>query len=174
MNIGLLHPGDMGITISLPLQKAGHKIYWPSKYRSQETRDKANQHSIIDIVDLNSILKTCSVVFVICKNGGPVEVADAICSRGYDGVVCDANNLWGEQSEKELADKYFSAGIRYVDASLWGWPHYQSAEFSSDRTMFLYGKDSEIIKSLYIDEYWKAEILPHSAKAHKRMLSEAQ
>ena len=174
MNIGILQPGDMGITLALPLQRAGHKIYWSSVSRSKQTKDKAHQYDILDAGKVSNVLDTCSIVFIICKNGGPVELADQICNYNYSGIVCDANNLWGQESEIELRNKYFNAGVKYVDASLWGWPHNKSLEFSSDRTMFLYGKNSQIIKSLFIDDYWKIEILNHSAKAHKRMLSEKQ
>lgn len=172
MNIGMLYPGDMGITLSIALQEAGHKIMWPSICRSDETKSKATAHNIEDVVGIDTLLKECSVVFVICKNGGPLEIADIICNHNYKGIVCDANNLWGEKSEIDLSDKYFNAGVRYVDASLWGWPHNVGQDFSQDRTMYLYGKDAEAIKSLFIDDYWKIEILDRSAKAHKRYLTE--
>lgn len=172
MNIGILHPGDMGVTLSIPLQKAGHDTMWPSICRSENTKQKATLFNIKDVVGINTLLQECPIVFVICKNGGPVEIADIICNHNYKGIVCDANNLWGEKSEIDLSDKYFNAGVRYVEASLWGWPHNIGNDFSQDRTMYLYGKDAEAIKSLFVDDYWKIEVLDHSAKAHKRYLTQ--
>ena len=168
----MLHPGDMGITLSLPLQESGHTIYWPSICRSNKTKLKADHYGIIDVIGIDDLLKKCPIVFVVCKGGGPVEIADIICNHNYKGIVCDANNLWGEKSEIDLFDKYFNAGIRYVEASLWGWPHNVGENFSQERTMYLYGKDSSIIKSLFKNNYWNIEILSSSSKSYKRFLTE--
>ena len=171
MNIGILHPGDMGITLSIPLQQSGHKVVWPSFGRSQQTKDRASQYGLEDVTYIENVLDKCPIIFVLCKNGGPLEIAEAVCKYGYQGVVCDADNLWGEKSELELADKYFSHGIKYVDASLWGWPHNVGENYSQDRVMYLYGKYAESVKSLFTNDYWNIQILTSSAKAHKRYLT---
>ena len=39
--IGILHPGEMGISIAASAQNNGHQVYWVSNGRSQKTKSRA-------------------------------------------------------------------------------------------------------------------------------------
>jgi len=40
-NIGTLHPGEMGSSITWNAQMSGHSLYWVSEGRGEETRQRA-------------------------------------------------------------------------------------------------------------------------------------
>jgi len=42
-NIGILHPGEMGVTLAMAAQNSGMPVYWVSEGRSQETSARAEQ-----------------------------------------------------------------------------------------------------------------------------------
>ena len=43
MNIGVLHPGNMGVSVAASICQGGHTVYWASEGRSPETSERAQQ-----------------------------------------------------------------------------------------------------------------------------------
>ena len=52
--IGILHPGEMGISIAASAMNNGHLVYWMSEGRSDKTRSRAEKHNLIEL-DLLSL-----------------------------------------------------------------------------------------------------------------------
>ena len=42
--IGILHPGEMGISIAASAINNGHSVYWVPEYRSKKTRLRAEKY----------------------------------------------------------------------------------------------------------------------------------
>ena len=42
-NLGILHPGEMGVTVALAAQNSGLQVYWVSEDRSTGTRSRAEK-----------------------------------------------------------------------------------------------------------------------------------
>ena len=42
-NLGILHPGEMGITVAGAAQNTGHIVHWASEGRSPQTRERAEK-----------------------------------------------------------------------------------------------------------------------------------
>jgi len=40
-NLGILHPGEMGITVAGAAQNTAHIVHWASEGRSPQTRERA-------------------------------------------------------------------------------------------------------------------------------------
>ena len=40
-NLGILHPGEMGITVAVAAQNTGLIVHWASEGRSPQTRERA-------------------------------------------------------------------------------------------------------------------------------------
>jgi len=57
-NIGILHPGEMGISIAASAINAGHQVYWLSEGRSDKTRARAEKHQIREIDSLVLLCQT--------------------------------------------------------------------------------------------------------------------
>jgi len=43
--IGILHPGNMGISIAASAQNSGNTVYWVSEGRSSRTRERAESET---------------------------------------------------------------------------------------------------------------------------------
>ena len=50
-NIGVLHPGAMGITVARSLQDSGHNVGWVSTNRSAQTQERAKGLIAFDSLD---------------------------------------------------------------------------------------------------------------------------
>ena len=44
--IGILHPGEMGMSIAASAIHSGHQVYWLSEGRSEKTRHRAEKHHL--------------------------------------------------------------------------------------------------------------------------------
>ena len=51
-HIGILHPGQMGISLAATLQNGGHSVHWASQGRSPQTRRRADEglDNVVDAV----------------------------------------------------------------------------------------------------------------------------
>ena len=47
-SVGILHPGQMGVSIAASIQNGGHTVYWASEGRSPETHNRANKFGFQD------------------------------------------------------------------------------------------------------------------------------
>jgi 3-hydroxyisobutyrate dehydrogenase-like beta-hydroxyacid dehydrogenase len=167
MKIGILHPGKMGVTIADSIDDKGHSLFWASSDRSPETARRAKLYNLIDLKNINNILSNCDIVFISALNGGPVELANKICSTGYQGIVCDTNNLWGAESYEAMKKQYASAKIDYVEAGIFGWPLDHKLYHDNNHILFLSGKSAETISQVFKKKYWDIKIVLNSAKGEK-------
>jgi len=167
MNIGILHPGRMGVTLASSIDRSIHNIYWASSGRSNESKQRAINYNLIDLLSINNLLNKCDIVFVSALNGGPVEIANEIVKIGYQGLVCDTNNLWGESSYKEMADLYSKNSIDYVEIGIFGWPIDHPFHNNNDHIMYISGHRAEEVKKIFVKDYWNIFITSISAKLAK-------
>jgi hypothetical protein len=47
--IGILHPGEMGVSIAASAVNSGHHVYWAMADRSDKTRQRANEHVLLGL-----------------------------------------------------------------------------------------------------------------------------
>jgi 3-hydroxyisobutyrate dehydrogenase-like beta-hydroxyacid dehydrogenase len=47
--IGILHPGEMGISVAAAAINSGHQVYWTSQGRSDKTRLRAENYNLMEI-----------------------------------------------------------------------------------------------------------------------------
>jgi len=64
--IGLLHPGEMGISVGASIKRSGREVCWASEERSQKTRDRASSQDLDDVGTLQELCDICSVIFSVC------------------------------------------------------------------------------------------------------------
>ena len=70
-NLGILHPGEMGITVALAAQNSGLQVYWASEGRSPETRARAEKIQLDDASSLSNLCGICSTLICVCP---PVQL----------------------------------------------------------------------------------------------------
>ncbi len=119
MNVGILHPGDMGVTVGLCLQRCGHEVAWVNKDRSEATRARAEAFNGFD--SLTTLCKSADMIFSVCPPDAAYSVAQQVHQAGFSGTFVDANAVAPSTAEK-------IAGLfddRYVDGGIIGPPAHQ-------------------------------------------------
>ncbi|MGH8010859.1 MAG: NAD(P)-binding domain-containing protein, partial [Candidatus Binatia bacterium] len=84
--IGILHPGEMGISIAASVQNSGYTVYWVSEGRSQQTHDRAAKFGLLDTSTLAKLCETCSVLISVCPPDVAEEVADQVLAYSFTGL----------------------------------------------------------------------------------------
>lgn len=142
--IGILHPGEMGISIAASAMNSGHPVYWVSEGRSEHTRRRAEKHNLIELKSLTEVCRTCEVIISICPPHASEEVARSVTLEYFKGVYLDANAI-SPQRVKKLQQAMEENGIRFVDGSVIGGPAWEAGE----TFLYLSGKDAETIRDCF-------------------------
>jgi len=120
-NIGILNPGEMGISIATSIQNAQHSVYWASAGRSAETIKRAGKYKLIDAENVANLCEQCEIIVSVCPPEAASEVANQVIENGYSGLYLDANAISPHRSE-DISRVMTSAGIKYVDGGIIGPP----------------------------------------------------
>ena len=137
-NLGILHPGEMGITVALTAQNSGYQVHWASEGRSPQTRTRADRIALIDVESLADLCTTCSTLICVCPPGAASEVAEQVASLGFMGLYIDANAI-SPQHSQEIGQVLQEAGITYVDGSIIGSPAWKE----NTTRMYLSGEHAD-------------------------------
>jgi len=65
--IGILHPGEMGVSIAVSAVNSGHEVFWASNNRSDKTHARAEKHRLIDLKSLAKLCKACECARKGCQ-----------------------------------------------------------------------------------------------------------
>jgi 3-hydroxyisobutyrate dehydrogenase-like beta-hydroxyacid dehydrogenase len=126
-HIGILHPGQMGISLAATLQNGGHSVHWASQGRSPQTRRRADEFHLQDSGTLEDLGKTCDVLVSMCPPGAAQEVAEQVRESAFRGLYLDANAI-SPQRAVGIAQEMETAGIAFVDGSIIGGPAWKPGE----------------------------------------------
>lgn len=142
--IGLLHPGEMGISIAAAAINSGHQVYWASEERSAKTRARAEKYGLIDMSSLAQLTLTCEIILSICPPHGADDVAQSVMNAGFKGLYLDANAIAPQRSIK-IGEMMESASIRFVDGGIIGGPAWTPKE----TWLYLSGNHAEEIATCF-------------------------
>ena len=53
--VGILHPGEMGISVGASAGNSGCPVYWASEGRSGKTRERAEKHALVELPSLAAL-----------------------------------------------------------------------------------------------------------------------
>jgi 3-hydroxyisobutyrate dehydrogenase-like beta-hydroxyacid dehydrogenase len=98
--IGILHPGEMGISIAASALNHGHRVYWLSKGRSDRTRERAEKFNLLEIDSSFQFYQTCELIISICPPHAAEEVASSVSEAGFQGLYLDANAISPQRAIK--------------------------------------------------------------------------
>jgi 3-hydroxyisobutyrate dehydrogenase-like beta-hydroxyacid dehydrogenase len=119
--IGILHPGEMGISIAASAMNTRHQVYWSSNDRSNKTRARAEKFHLIEIDSLFQFCQTCEVIISICPPHAAEKVAVSVADAGFKGLYVDANAISPQRTIK-IAEMLTATGIQFVDGGIIGGP----------------------------------------------------
>jgi 3-hydroxyisobutyrate dehydrogenase-like beta-hydroxyacid dehydrogenase len=123
-NVGILHPGQMGISIAASAQNSGNEVFWASEGRSPETHERASKYQLHDCQSLAKLCQTCSVLLCVCPPHAAEDVAEQVASHHYQGLYVDANAI-SPQRALRIGQKLTDVGILFVDGSIIGGPAWE-------------------------------------------------
>lgn len=124
--IGILHPGEMGISVAASALNSGCAVCWVSEGRSQSTRQRAEKYQLVDAGSLEALCQTCSLLISVCPPHAAESVAGQVIAAGFRGVYLDANAI-APQRACQIAVRMAAAGISFVDGGIIGGPAWQTA-----------------------------------------------
>lgn len=142
--IGILHPGDMGISVAASALNSGHEVYWVSEGRSTQTAERAAKFNLKDVTTLSKVFETCWIVISVCPPHAAEDVADQVIANGFTGIFLDANAI-SPQRVIRIGKKITDAGAEFVDGGIIGLPAWEPGK----TWLYLSGKRADTIASCF-------------------------
>jgi 3-hydroxyisobutyrate dehydrogenase-like beta-hydroxyacid dehydrogenase len=119
--IGILHPGEMGISIAASAKNSGCEVYWVSEGRSAATRERAARFGLHEARTLDELCGECSVVVSVCPPHAAEDLAQDVLRAGFHGLFVEANAI-APQRTIQIGDSMMKAGISFIDGGIIGFP----------------------------------------------------
>jgi 3-hydroxyisobutyrate dehydrogenase-like beta-hydroxyacid dehydrogenase len=175
-NVGVLHPGEMGVAVAATLSNSGCQVWWASEGRSPETRGRAAAACLCDAGSVRRLCEQCRTIVSVC----PPEFAEAIAGEavnyGFRGLYIDANAISPEHARR-IGGMMAMAGACFVDGCIIGlpphnrdetWIYFSGAQATQAARLFSGGPlESEVLGS----EAGKASALKMVFAAHTKGLA---
>jgi 3-hydroxyisobutyrate dehydrogenase-like beta-hydroxyacid dehydrogenase len=152
--IGILHPGEMGISIAASAMNNGHQVYWLSQDRTDKTRARAKKYKLIEIASLPQFCQTCELIISICPPHAAEEVAQSVIGAGFKGLYLDANAISPGRAIK-IGKMMEANKIQFLDGGIIGGP----AWIPKETCLYLSGKGAHEIAACFSNGLLKTKII---------------
>jgi 3-hydroxyisobutyrate dehydrogenase-like beta-hydroxyacid dehydrogenase len=143
-NVGILHPGDMGISVAVTIKNGGHNVYWVSEGRSEQTRTRAEQHGLTDAGTLASLCETSTAIVSVCPPAPAEAIAASVIAHGFKGLYVDANAISPQRAER-IGQLMTDAGVTFVDGGIIGGPAWKP----NSTWLYLSGSEADTAAALF-------------------------
>lgn len=133
LEVGILHPGAMGVSIAESVIDSGSRVFWASHGRRPGTQARAERAGLVDLVTIDRLCARCAVILSVCPPEFADAVAQAVAAAGFTGIFADLNAV-APQRKTALATTMRERGIRFADGGIIGLPtrtHGQTIVFLS-------------------------------------------
>ena len=121
MRIGILHPGEMGISIAASAKNSGCDVYWVSEGRSAATRERAEKFGLHEARTLEELCKECPIVVSVCPPHAAETLAHEVLRAGFHGLFVEGNAI-APQWTIQISNTMRRGDIRFVDGGIIGLP----------------------------------------------------
>lgn len=119
--IGVINPGEMGVSIAANLRQSGQRVAWASAGRSPASLARAEQHGLEDFGTLEALCAGCLIVVSVCPPHAAEAVADSVVAAGFRGLFVDANAI-APARIAQISTAMEQVGISVVDGGIIGGP----------------------------------------------------
>jgi 3-hydroxyisobutyrate dehydrogenase-like beta-hydroxyacid dehydrogenase len=119
--VGILHPGNMGVTVGVAASSGGARVVWVSQQRSQLTGERARQAGLIDVQTLANAVRESDVILSVCPPDAALEVARTVAGYKFQGIYMDANAV-SRATAEQIGGIVSRGGGSFVDGSIIGPP----------------------------------------------------
>jgi 3-hydroxyisobutyrate dehydrogenase-like beta-hydroxyacid dehydrogenase len=138
MQIGILHPGAMGISVAAAAQSEGHILHWLPEGRSWATRDRAERHKLVGAESLEALCQQCALIMSVCPPHAAEEVARQVVAAGFTGLYLDANAISPARA-RCIEQVILAGGATFVDGGIIGPPAWEPGQ----TWLYLSGQQAE-------------------------------
>ena len=122
--IGILHPGNMGVSVAVSIKAAGNEVLWASEGRSNATQRRALKTELEDVFSVKKLCENCSIIVSVCQPHVAEAVAAQVLGHGFTGLYLDANAI-SPQTAGRIGKQVTSAGASLVDGGIIGGPAWE-------------------------------------------------
>jgi 3-hydroxyisobutyrate dehydrogenase-like beta-hydroxyacid dehydrogenase len=119
--IGVLHPGEMGVAVAGTLENSGHEVWWASDGRSADTHRRAAEAGLRDAGTVADLCRLCEAIVSVCPPEFAEAMAREISGNRFDGLYIDANAISPERARR-IGHMMEANGIGFVDGCVIGLP----------------------------------------------------
>lgn len=162
--IGILHPGEMGITLAGSALNSAWVVWWASQGRSPQTIERARSLNLQDAHSLTQLCRTCTLLISICPPHAADDVVRQVLESGFKGLYVDANAI-SPQRATAMAELVAEHGLSFVDGSVIGGPGW-----GHDVYLYLSGQEAQRVADCFAAGPLRIEIIgeqPGKASALK-------
>lgn len=152
--IGVLHPGQMGVTFAAALASAGHCVCWASEGRSTDTLNRAKRANLHDAKTLQALCSDSRYIFSICPPDQATRVAQQVVDNGFDGTYIDCNAV-SPSTAQRVAMTLTQAGGKCVDGGIIGPP----AIHRNSTRLYLSGDSAAEVAALFERSFVDARVI---------------
>ena len=142
--IGILHPGEMGVSIAAAAINNGHDVYWDSDGRSDKTRSRAEKYRLIEVHSLLQLCQSCEIILSVCPPHAAEDVARSVIEADFQGLYLDANAI-SPRGAINISNLMEANGIHFIDGGIIGGP----AWTPKSTWLYLSGIHAKDIESLF-------------------------
>ena len=142
--IGILHPGQMGVSIAASAVTSGQQVHWASDGRSKNTYTRAEKYNLIDVSSLSQLCRTSEIIFSVCPPHAAEDMAKAIVEYNFKGYYLDANAISPQRANK-IGELIETNGIQFIDGGIIGGPAWTPKE----TWLYLSGKNAQVIADCF-------------------------
>lgn len=139
MNLGLLHPGEMGAAVGKSLAAAGHTVRWASAGRSPETTRRAEAAGLEDCGSAAELARCSEILLSVCPPQAAGEVAAGV--GDFTGIYVDANAI-----SPATATSVATRVSRFVDGAIIGPPPHEPGT----TRIYLSGPEAETVAKSFV------------------------
>jgi 3-hydroxyisobutyrate dehydrogenase-like beta-hydroxyacid dehydrogenase len=154
--IGILHPGEMGVSIAASAMKSGHEVFWVSENRSAKTRSRAQKHELVDAGSFEKFCQTCEIIISICPPQIAENMAKQVIQHNFRGDYLDANAISPERSVK-IGQMLSANHIHYIDGGIIGGPAWEA----KSTWLYLSGEGANRIENCFHGGPLETRIIGH-------------
>lgn len=120
-HLGILHPGQMGISVAATAKNSGCTVYWAGEGRSEQSHARAQEHGLQDAGSLADLCRVSDIIISVCPPHAAEEVAASVMAHNFLGIFVDANAI-SPQRTQNIAKQVIDGGATFVDGGIVGNP----------------------------------------------------
>ncbi|MBN2149781.1 MAG: NAD(P)-dependent oxidoreductase [Anaerolineales bacterium] len=156
--IGILHPGEMGVSVAASARNSGHSVMWVSEGRSQQTKERAKSYDLVDAHSLEQLCRTSTIILSVCPPHAAEQVAREVMAHSFKGLYADLNAI-SPQRTIRIGKMMEEGGSTFVDGGIIGGPAWEAGT----TWLYLSGREARRVAQCFSAGALQTEVIGEEA-----------